>query len=138
MGTVNNDGADTIRSSHINFRNWVVYNGDDCISLKGNSTDIGIYDSECYNGSGIALGSIGQFKDQYETMERLKLENLYFGNTLHAVRPCQMINTVLILMMYIYRSTSKLGRTIKTVTLPTEAAVALEVSLHQISSTIER
>jgi polygalacturonase len=82
---VNNDGADTIRSSHINFRRWTVYNGDDCISLKGNSTDIGIYDSECHDGSGIALGSIGQFHDQFETMERLTVENVYFKNTLHAV-----------------------------------------------------
>ncbi|TWU73367.1 hypothetical protein ED733_001029 [Metarhizium rileyi] len=49
------------------------------------NTDIGIYDSECYDGSGIALGSIGQFREQFETMERLTVKNVHFGNTLHAV-----------------------------------------------------
>ncbi|KAB8219245.1 pectin lyase fold/virulence factor [Aspergillus novoparasiticus] len=81
----NTDGADTIRSSHITFNNWTVYNGDDSISLKANSTDITITNSNFYNGLGIALGSIGQYKDQFETIERLNVSNLNFYNTLHAI-----------------------------------------------------
>ncbi|PLB46165.1 galacturan 1,4-alpha-galacturonidase B [Aspergillus steynii IBT 23096] len=85
VSSSNTDGADTIRSSHIKFNNWTVYNGDDSISLKGNSTDITITNSHFYNGLGIALGSIGQYKDQFETIERLNVKNVKFDNTLHAV-----------------------------------------------------
>ncbi|TQN71078.1 Alpha-L-rhamnosidase rgxB [Colletotrichum shisoi] len=81
----NTDGADTIRSSGIRFNNWTVYSGDDSISLKANSTDISITNSKFYNGLGIALGSIGQYNDQFETIERLNVENCFFDNTLHAV-----------------------------------------------------
>ncbi|CAG8936464.1 unnamed protein product [Penicillium salamii] len=80
----NTDGADTIRSSHITFNNWTVYNGDDSISLKANSTDITITNSKFYNGLGIAMGSIGQYKDQFETIERVVAENIQYNNTLHA------------------------------------------------------
>ncbi|KAI0426546.1 pectin lyase-like protein [Xylaria sp. FL1042] len=85
VSSSNTDGADTIRSSHIQFNNWTVYNGDDSLSLKGNSTDISITNSKFFNGLGIAIGSIGQYKDQFETVERLKVENVSFDNTLHAV-----------------------------------------------------
>ncbi|KAF9869927.1 hypothetical protein CkaCkLH20_12536 [Colletotrichum karsti] len=81
----NTDGADTIRSSNIKFNNWTVYSGDDSISLKANSTDISITNSKFYNGLGIALGSIGQYNDQYETIERLNVKDCFFDNTLHAV-----------------------------------------------------
>ncbi|KAF4547787.1 putative glycosyl hydrolases family 28 protein 6 [Elsinoe fawcettii] len=81
----NTDGADTIFSSNIKFNNWTVYNGDDSISLKANSTDISITNSKFYNGLGIALGSIGQYKDAFETIERLHVENISYVNTLHAV-----------------------------------------------------
>ncbi|KAK7046605.1 galacturan 1,4-alpha-galacturonidase B [Favolaschia claudopus] len=81
----NTDGADTIHSSFIKFDNWTVYNGDDHISLKGNSTDISITNCHFYRGQGIALGSIGQFKGEFETMERLHVDNIFFENTQHAV-----------------------------------------------------
>lgn len=81
----NTDGADTILSSHIAFNNWTVYNGDDSISLKANSTDISISNSHFYNGLGIALGSIGQYKGQYEVIEGLTVENITYTKTLHAV-----------------------------------------------------
>jgi polygalacturonase len=81
----NTDGADTIYSSHITFRNWEVDNGDDSISLKANSTDILIEDSLFHRGLGIAIGSIGQYKDTYETIQRVKARNITYSKTLHAV-----------------------------------------------------
>ncbi|KAF2222332.1 putative exo-polygalacturonase [Elsinoe ampelina] len=81
----NTDGADTFFSSNIRFNNWTVYNGDDSISTKANSTDISITNSKFYNGLGIALGSIGQYKGNFETIERLHIENITFVNTLHAI-----------------------------------------------------
>ncbi|KAL4966725.1 pectin lyase fold/virulence factor [Aspergillus stella-maris] len=81
----NTDGADTIRSSHISFNNLTVYNGDDSISFKANSTDIRLTNSVFHNGLGIAIGSIGQLNDEFETVERVYAENIVFDNTLHAV-----------------------------------------------------
>ncbi|KAL2020515.1 hypothetical protein VTK56DRAFT_8315 [Thermocarpiscus australiensis] len=75
----------TIRSSNIKFNNWTVYNGDDSIALKGNSTNISITNSRFYNGLGIATGSIGQYKDAFETIERFHVENITYDNTVHAL-----------------------------------------------------
>jgi hypothetical protein len=55
--------------------------------MKANSTDITITNSKFYNGLGIAMGSIGQYKDQFETIERITVENVDYVNTLHAVSP---------------------------------------------------
>jgi hypothetical protein len=81
----NTDGADSFFSSHLTFRNWTVQSLDDSISFKANSTDITLTDSTFINGLGIAIGSIGQYKDQFETIERVNVDNIRFRNTLHAV-----------------------------------------------------
>jgi polygalacturonase len=81
----NTDGMDTIDSSHIKFDNWTVYNGDDCLSLKGNSTDITITNSYLHTGLGIAIGSAGQYYGEFENIERLLVENVTFENTVHTV-----------------------------------------------------
>ncbi|RAO69202.1 uncharacterized protein BHQ10_005214 [Talaromyces amestolkiae] len=80
----NSDGANTIYSSHITFNNWTVDNGDDSISLKANSTDISITNSNFYHGLGIAIGSIGQYKGAFETIQRAHAKNNYFYKTTHA------------------------------------------------------
>ncbi|KAF7161732.1 hypothetical protein CNMCM5623_007219 [Aspergillus felis] len=81
----NTDGADTIYSSHITFNDWTVVNGDDSISTKANSTDILITNSVFYRGLGIAIGSIGQYKDVFETIERVRAENITYYGTLHSL-----------------------------------------------------
>ena len=53
--------------------------------MKANSTDITIKNSKFYNGLGIAMGSIGQYNGQFETIERITAENIEYVNTLHAV-----------------------------------------------------
>jgi polygalacturonase len=83
--SINTDGADTIRSDNITFNRWTVYNNDDSISFKGDSRDIRITNSVFYDGTGIAVGSIGQFKDLEEHIERVYVENVTFINTFHAV-----------------------------------------------------
>ena len=84
VALANTDGADTIYCDNIRFHNWTVYNGDDSISFKANSTNIRLTDSKFYGGLGIAIGSIGQLKDVTETVENIYAENVYFENTLHA------------------------------------------------------
>ncbi|KAI9702683.1 MAG: hypothetical protein M1820_006067 [Bogoriella megaspora] len=80
----NTDGADTIFSSNIHFDQWTVANGDDSISMKANSTDITITNCTFYRGLGIAIGSIGQYKDVYETIENIYAENIQYYDTRHA------------------------------------------------------
>ncbi|KAI5248773.1 pectin lyase-like protein [Aureobasidium subglaciale] len=74
--TVNTDGADTIYANNITFRRWIVDNGDDAISPKANSTNILIEDSQFYRGSGIALGSIGQYDDTFEIIDNVTCRNI--------------------------------------------------------------
>lgn len=51
--------AKTDGSSCITFNNWTVYNGDDSLSMKANSIDIKITNSEFSNGVGFSMGSMG-------------------------------------------------------------------------------
>ncbi|KAK4612343.1 Alpha-L-rhamnosidase rgxB [Fulvia fulva] len=75
-GPLNTDGADTIYSNNITFARWVVDCGDDHISPKANSSNILVEDATFYHGSGIALGSIGQFAGQYEFIENVTARNI--------------------------------------------------------------
>ncbi|KAJ4313689.1 hypothetical protein N0V94_006806 [Neodidymelliopsis sp. IMI 364377] len=84
VSSSNTDGADTFYSSNLLLQNWTVYNGDDSISIKANSTNITLLDSHFYTGLGIAIGSIGQLNGQFETVEDFHADNVYFENTLHA------------------------------------------------------
>jgi len=77
----NTDGADTLKSHHINFRRWEVHNGDDSIAMKRNSSDILIEDSTFYLGLGVAIGSIGQYPGEFEFVERVLTRNCSFIGT---------------------------------------------------------
>lgn len=81
----NTDGMDTYFSSHLTFSNWEVHNGDDSISFKANSTDMVVKNCKFYRGLGIAFGSIGQYKGQFETIERIKISNIELIRTRMAV-----------------------------------------------------
>lgn len=76
FSSLNTDGADTIYSDNITFRNWIVDNGDDSISAKANSTNILIEDCEFYTGLGIAIGSIGQYDGVFERIENVTARNI--------------------------------------------------------------
>ena len=80
----NTDGADTIFSDSITFDRWTVDNGDDCISLKANSTNILIKDSTFYRGLGVSIGSIGQYYDQFEYVENVTVTGIKSHNTRYA------------------------------------------------------
>lgn len=77
--TLNTDGADTMYSDNITFSRWRVDNGDDAVALKANSTNIRLYDSEFWNGAGVAVGSMGQFLGQHEEIRGFHVRNV----TLH-------------------------------------------------------
>lgn len=83
--TLNTDGVDTINSDHITFRRWKVFNGDDSIALKGNSSNIFVYDSEFWHGQGFAIGSIGQYNGQHDYIENFYAYNTTFHDTTYAI-----------------------------------------------------
>ncbi|KAJ3974203.1 polygalacturonase [Lentinula raphanica] len=72
----NTDGVDMFFSNRITFRNWTVVNGDDCISLKANSTNILIQDSVFHGGLGVSIGSIGQYNGVFEMIENVTAEGV--------------------------------------------------------------
>jgi galacturan 1,4-alpha-galacturonidase len=80
----NTDGADTIYSDSIHFDRWTVDNGDDCISMKANSTNIQITNSTFYRGLGIAIGSIGQYNGVYERVENVTATGIVFQHVRNA------------------------------------------------------
>jgi galacturan 1,4-alpha-galacturonidase len=80
----NTDGADTIYSDLITFDGWIVDNGDDCISLKANSTNIVVKNSTFHRGLGVAIGSIGQYKGVFETIENVTVTGIVSYNTRYA------------------------------------------------------
>jgi galacturan 1,4-alpha-galacturonidase len=72
----NTDGADTVYANNITFRRWNVTNGDDSIAMKANSTNILIEDCDFYTGLGVAIGSIGQYDNAFETIENVTARNI--------------------------------------------------------------
>jgi galacturan 1,4-alpha-galacturonidase len=83
-GARNTDGLDTMFSNNIHINRWTIVNGDDSISTKANSTNILVTNCTFYNGLGFALGSIGQYKDSFETLENITVRDIIAYNTLHA------------------------------------------------------
>lgn len=82
----NTDGANTMFSDNITFRRWTVSNGDHCIAVKAIPTTILIEDATLYNGEGIGLGSIGQYKGQFEIIENITVRNVVCNNAKYATR----------------------------------------------------
>ncbi|KAJ6597963.1 pectin lyase fold/virulence factor [Mycena sp. CBHHK59/15] len=58
-----------------------VHNGDNSIAMKRNSSDVLIEDSVFYIGTGIAIGSTGQFPGEYEAIEQVLTRNCSFIGT---------------------------------------------------------
>lgn len=84
-GTINTDGIDTIYSSDITLRRWSIACGDDGVTLKRNSSNVSLYDSVFYGGSGIAMGSIAQYEGEYDFIDGFYARNLTMYNTRHAI-----------------------------------------------------
>lgn len=72
----NTDGIDTYRSNRITLENWDVTCGDDCLAIKGNTTDLLVRNVTCRGGNGIAFGSLGQYVDLPDIVENVVIENV--------------------------------------------------------------
>ncbi|PPQ79080.1 hypothetical protein CVT25_002305 [Psilocybe cyanescens] len=72
----NTDGTDTYRSDRISLLNWDVTCGDDCLALKGNSTNLMLRNITCRGGGGIAIGSLGQYAGMNDYVMNVDMEDL--------------------------------------------------------------
>ena len=75
-GCVNTDGGNTWNSQRVLFEHWNVRNGDDCIAIKGNSTDIHVRNVTCTNGNGMTIGSVGEYLDWPDYVENVLFEDI--------------------------------------------------------------
>ncbi|RDX42411.1 pectin lyase-like protein [Lentinus brumalis] len=72
----NTDGIDTYRSDKITLLRWDITCGDDCLAIKGNSTNIIAKDITCRGGNGIAFGSLGQYVQFNDIVDHVLMEDL--------------------------------------------------------------
>lgn len=54
----------------------VYQGGDDCLALKPNSSMITARNVTCYGGTGIAFGSIGQYKTKLDYIDGVYMEDI--------------------------------------------------------------
>ncbi|KAA1471993.1 pectin lyase-like protein [Dentipellis sp. KUC8613] len=83
----NTDGIDTYRSDSITMRNWDITCGDDCLAIKGNSTNVIASDITCRGGNGIAFGSLGQYVNLSDIVENVTMEDLKVMRIDSAIQP---------------------------------------------------
>ncbi|KAI0773033.1 pectin lyase-like protein [Trametes elegans] len=72
----NTDGINTYRSDKITLLRFDITCGDDCLAIKGNSTNIYANDITCRGGNGIAIGSLGQYADLPDIVDHLTIEDV--------------------------------------------------------------
>lgn len=72
----NTDGIDTYRSDRVSLINWDITCGDDCLAIKGNTTDLHVQNYVCRGGNGIAFGSLGQYANLSDIVDHVEMTNL--------------------------------------------------------------
>ncbi|KAH0581049.1 hypothetical protein H2248_012187 [Termitomyces sp. 'cryptogamus'] len=83
----NTDGIDTYRSDKIALLNWDVTCGDDCLAIKGNSSNLIARNITCRGGNGIAFGSLGQYVNMSDLVDNVELEDLFITRIDPNVQP---------------------------------------------------
>ncbi|TDL27845.1 pectin lyase-like protein [Rickenella mellea] len=83
----NTDGIDTYRSTNVQLLNWDVTCGDDCLAIKGNSSNILAKNIVCRGGNGIAFGSLGQYVQFNDIVENVVMDNLLLTRLDPSVQP---------------------------------------------------
>ncbi|TLD18871.1 extracellular exo-polygalacturonase [Venturia nashicola] len=82
----NTDGWDVYRSERVTIENSTVTNGDDCVSLKPNSTSILVQNLICNGTHGISVGSLGQYVSQTDYVEDVLVRNISMFNSSEGAR----------------------------------------------------
>lgn len=72
----NTDGINTYRSDGVKLLNWDITCGDDCLAIKGNSTNVLVKGITCRGGNGIAFGSLGQYAGMPDIVDTVTMEDV--------------------------------------------------------------
>jgi galacturan 1,4-alpha-galacturonidase len=82
--TYNTDGVDTWNSHDLVMENWTVTTGDDCMAVKGNTTNMFVKNVTCYGSFGIAIGSVGQYPLTPDYVENIVFEDVVLYDAYNA------------------------------------------------------
>lgn len=66
---------DTMDAKNIRLTNFVYQGGDDCVAIKPRSYNIDIHNVTCRGGNGIAIGSVGQYKED-SSVENVRIDKV--------------------------------------------------------------
>lgn len=83
---MNADGWDIYRSNDVKITNSYIVNGDDCVSLKPNATNVLIENLYCQGSHGISMGSIGQYAGVQDIIQNVLAKNITMVNTSNGAR----------------------------------------------------
>jgi len=89
----NTDGIDTYRSDRVNLLNWDVTCGDDCLAIKGNSTNLVARNITCRGGNGVAFGSLGQYVQFNDIVQNVVMDDIKLIRLNASIQP-NMISAV--------------------------------------------
>ncbi|XP_047341878.1 probable polygalacturonase At1g80170 [Impatiens glandulifera] len=81
----NTDGIHISSSIHVQITSAVIETGDDCISIVGNSTRIGIRNIVCGPGHGISIGSLGKNESLVEVRD-VMVDGVFLSHTKNGLR----------------------------------------------------
>ncbi|KAL2128900.1 hypothetical protein VTI74DRAFT_8495 [Chaetomium olivicolor] len=74
--SVNTDGTNTWNSQDVTISNWTVKCGDDCIAVKGNSSNVHVSNVVCHESGAMTIGSVGSNARQPDFVENVVFENI--------------------------------------------------------------
>jgi len=83
----NTDGIDTYRSDRVSLLNFDITSGDDCLAIKGNSTNLLARNITCRGGNGVAFGSLGQYEQFDDIVENVVLEDMQMIRLNASIQP---------------------------------------------------
>ncbi|KAH9833270.1 pectin lyase-like protein [Rhodofomes roseus] len=72
----NTDGWDIYRSSQVTITDSIINNGDDCVSLKPNVTEVVVTNLWCNGSHGISVGSLGQYAGETDIVANVFVKNV--------------------------------------------------------------
>ncbi|KAM0330806.1 hypothetical protein ACHAQA_003760 [Verticillium albo-atrum] len=82
----NSDGWDTYRSDRVVIQDSFIWNTDDCVSFKPNSTNVVIQNLNCTGSHGISVGSLGQYAGEVDIVENLYIYNISMADASDGAR----------------------------------------------------
>ncbi|XP_020554802.1 probable polygalacturonase At3g15720, partial [Sesamum indicum] len=81
----NTDGIDISASTNVRIHDCLVATGDDCIAIKGGTSNVHISNIACGPGHGISIGSLGE-AGGHDQVEGISITNSSFTRTENGVR----------------------------------------------------